>query len=52
MIHRFARLLLAAGAAVATIAAAVFAAMGAAPAQAASSNLFASVSQSGTASPA
>jgi len=48
MIHRFTRLLLAAGAAVATIAAAVFATLGAAPAEAASSNLFASVSLSGT----
>jgi hypothetical protein len=48
MIHRFARLLLAAVAAAATIAATILVALGAAPAQAASSNLFASVSQSGT----
>jgi len=47
MIHRFIRPLLAAGA-IATIAAAAFSVLGAAPAQAASSNLFASVSLSGT----
>jgi hypothetical protein len=48
MIHRFTRLLLTAAATVATTAAAVLAALGAAPAQAASSNLFATVSLSGT----
>jgi hypothetical protein len=47
MIRRFIRPLLAAGA-IATIAAAAFSVLGAAPAQAASSNLFASVSLSGT----
>lgn len=48
MTQRLTRLLLAAAATIATTAAAVLAALGAAPAQAASTNLFASVSQSGT----
>src|SRR6516162_1868608 len=48
MFHRLTRRLLTAGAAVATIAAGGAAALGAAPAQAASSNLFASVTANGT----
>jgi hypothetical protein len=48
MIHRSSRLLLALGVAAATAAATALSALGAAPAQAASPNLFASVSQSGT----
>jgi hypothetical protein len=48
MIHRFTTLLLAAAAATTTIVATAVVALGAAPAQAASSNLFANVSLSGT----
>src|SRR5215469_18821043 len=48
MIHRFSRLLLGAAAATTTIAATAVVALGAAPAQAASSNLYANVSLSGT----
>jgi len=48
MMHRFSRLLLAAGAAAALAAAALPATLGAVPVQAASSNLFASVTASGT----